>query len=95
MDTDLNNVLHCAGVVGSFVAKSLVRLLAGAGGAVSSPNQLVSLQKAVEMLDIGESTLRQYVREGKIKPIRLDNGRLRFEQSELVRFQAQRISEKS
>lgn len=95
MDTDLNNVLHCAGVVGSFIAKSLVRLLAGAGGEVSIPNQLVSLQKATEILEVGESTLRQYVREGKIKSIRLDNGRLRFEHCELVRFQQQRISEKS
>ncbi len=96
MDEDLEHVSHCASVVGSFIGKSLIRLLAGLGnGGNSVPcNSTLSFKNALKFLDIGDSTLRGYLRDGKIKAVRLDNGRIRFEKGELVRFQSTRLQEK-
>lgn len=92
----IDEVVRCAEVVGAYLGRRLVELLSGHSRPedIAQSNPTVSFKNAMRLLDIGDSTLRQYVREGRIKPIRLDNGRLRFERSELERFQRVRMEAK-
>ncbi len=96
LESEVDEVIRCAQVVGAYLGRRLIELVAGRQATdTSEPGlSIVSLQRATKLLDIGESTLRQYVREGRIKSIRLDNGRLRFEKAELLRFQRARMEAK-
>jgi excisionase family DNA binding protein len=99
MEEDVESVAHCAGVVGAFVGKALVKLLArgltGGGGQVLAGNATVSLKRAAERLDCSQSTLRKKIAEGAIRALKMSNGRIRFEQAELIRYQEASVQEKA
>jgi len=55
-------------------------------GGVSLDDELLSVERVAKILDVHPDTVRRYVRQKKLKAVRLSSTNLRIRRSELDRF---------
>jgi excisionase family DNA binding protein len=55
-------------------------------GGVSLDDELLSIERVAKILDVHPDTVRRYVRQKKLKAVRLSSTNLRIRRSELDRF---------
>jgi excisionase family DNA binding protein len=91
---DLDRVLECASVIGSFLGRCLVRFLFRLAGGGVAPGakceELVSVPRAAKLLGIGTTTLREHMKRGEIKAIRV-NRQWRIDRQELKDFKQRKV----
>lgn len=87
---DPDRIVEAAGVVGSFLLRSLVKIVHSAVKDNQDQGSIVlSLSTAARLLDLGESTLRACIQKGELKAYKV-NGQYRIEKKALLEFEQQR-----
>lgn len=86
MRDDVDSVAEAAAIVGSFLGRSLIKMVSRLTNEGGETDKQIPLPRAAKMLDVAESTLRAAIARGELSATRRGPKLLFFDVAEIERY---------